>query len=389
MRHFSQMSAVERDRLFHRLPGEFTRSSPIGPLAVALGATLYLPATRQHLAADIAKQTTRGVTSMVVCLEDAVADDVVPKAEANAVAQLRTYAGSADTAGPLLFLRVRRPEQIPDLVDRLGDAARVLSGFVLPKFTAATHAGYLDAVTDTAQSRGLRLLVMPVVESSDIIHRETRTDALLGIARLLGKYREYVLAVRLGATDLCAAYGLRRPRDLTVYDLHLIADVIADVVNVLGRADDTGFVVSGPVWEYFSGAERMFKPQLRQTPFAEHDRTALRLRSELIAQDLDGLIREVLLDKANGLSGKTVIHPNHVAAVHAMSVVTHEEYTDAELILGSVTAGGVLPSTYVNKMNEVKPHRAWARGVVRRAEVFGVAREQIGFVDVLDASTPR
>lgn len=71
-----------------------------------------------------------------------------------------------------------------------------------------------------------------------------------------------MLAVRLGATDLCAAYGLRRPRDLTVYDLHLIADVIADVVNVLGRADDTGFVVSGPVWEYFSGAERMFKPQL-------------------------------------------------------------------------------------------------------------------------------
>ncbi len=36
---------------------------------------------------------------------------------------------------PLLFIRVRVPEQIPDLVARLGPAVRLLSGFVLPKFT--------------------------------------------------------------------------------------------------------------------------------------------------------------------------------------------------------------------------------------------------------------
>jgi citrate lyase beta subunit len=206
------------------------------------------------------------------------------------------------------------------------------------------------------------------------------------VARLLAQHREKILAVRLGATDLCAAYGLRRPRDLTIYDIHPVASVIADVVNVLGRADESGFVVTGPVWEYFSHGERLFKPQLRQSPFEEND--AIQLRRQLITADLDGLIREVTLDKANGLTGKTVIHPSHVAAVHALSVVTHEEYCDATDILG-VPAGGAMASSYANKMNEAKPHRAWAERLLRRSRVFGVAAEDVGFVDLLDAALVR
>jgi hypothetical protein len=170
--------------------------------------------------------------------------------------------------------------------------------------------------------------------------------------------------------------------------LRVIADVIADVVNIFGRADGTGWVITGPVWEYFSGPERIFKPQLRESPFVEHSEPAL--RAKLIAGDLDGLIREVALDKANGLIGKTVIHPSHVAAVHALLVVTHEEYCDAMDILGGTAAAkAVMPSTYRNKMNESKPHAAWARQVLARADVFGVAREATSFVDLLGAGLHR
>jgi citrate lyase beta subunit len=207
---------------------------------------------------------------------------------------------------------------------------------------------------------------------------------LLGVRRLLDKHRDHVLAVRLGATDLSAVFGLRRSRDLTVYDVRVIADVIADVVNLFGRADGRGYVVTGPVWEYFSGTERMFKPQLRETLFAQHDER--KLRAELIARDLDGLLREVALDRANGLTGKTVIHPSHVAAVHALSVVTSEEYADARDILGTNAAGGVASSAYRNKMNESKPHAAWAERTLLRAQVFGVAHEGVSFVDLLAAS---
>jgi hypothetical protein len=36
-------------------------------------------------------------------------------------------------------------------------------------------------------------------------------------------------------------------------------------------------------------------------------------------------------------------------------------------------------------MNEVKPHRAWAERTMLRAEAFGVAREDVSFVDLLAA----
>ncbi|MDX6744706.1 HpcH/HpaI aldolase/citrate lyase family protein [Actinocorallia sp. A-T 12471] len=383
MRHFHQIDAGRRAELFHRQPRDFGRDSDPGLLAVALGATLYSPATRPRLAADIAKRAALGVRSMVVCLEDSISDRDVPAAEDNLVAQL---AEIDPDAAPLLFVRVRTPEQIPDLVRRLGRSAELLSGFVLPKFEAVGGKPFLDALGEASGASGVRLLAMPVIETRDALYRETRTAVLTDIARLLDERREQVLAVRLGGTDLCAAYGLRRPRELTIYDLHLVASLIADVVNVFGRADGTGFVVTGPVWEYFSAGERLFKPQLREAPFVEH--SAEMLRKQLITDSLDGFIREVTLDQANGLTGKTVIHPSHVAAVHALSVVSHEQFADATDILG-VPAGGAMASSYANKMNEAKPHRAWAERTLLRAEVFGVAAENVGFVDLFEAAVGR
>ena len=106
----------------------------------------------------------------------------------------------------------------------------------------------------------------------------------------------------------------------------------------------------------------------------------------MIAADLDGLIREVTLDRANGLTGKSVIHPSHVAAVNALGVVSLEEYQDALDILGTAAGGGVASSAYRNKMNESKPHTTWAHRTVLRARAFGVANDGISIVDLLGAS---
>jgi citrate lyase beta subunit len=384
MQHFEHLSDEDRARLFFRAPEHFSRSADVATLSVALGATLYMPATRPTIARDLVRQRAKGAMSSVICVEDAISDDDVQAGEANAVAQLTEFAAAnADDAAPLVFIRVRHPEQIAAIAGRLGDAVRILSGFVLPKFTDSSGAAYLDALEDTSRSIGHRLLGMPVIESPEVIYRESRAEALVGIQRLLAKHRPSVLAVRTGATDLCAAYGIRRDRDLTIWDVPVVADVIADVVNILGRADGTGHVVTGPVWEYFSNHERIFKPLLRQSPFDERDG---RLRQDLLTRDIDGLIREVVLDKANGLTGKTVIHPSHVAAVHALSVVTMEEFTDASDVLGAdMLGGGVRASGYRNKMNESKPHRAWAERVLRRAAAFGVVAEDVTYVDVLAA----
>lgn len=389
MRHFGHVSPDVRAALFHREPAEFTADAPPAELAMALGATLYSPATRPQLARDIRVQAARGVVSMVLCLEDSIADDEVPEAEANVVRQLKELERQ-DAGGvlPLLFVRTREAGQIPDLVARLGPAARLLSGFVLPKFTAVQGVAFLEAVIKAEQStgpEGRRLYAMPVVESPEVLHLESRAAALRGIARMLEQYRERVLAVRLGVTDFCAAYGLRRSPDMTAYDVQLVASAIGDVVNVFGRADGSGFTVTGPVWEYFRQQERLFKPQLRSSPFAAG--RAEELRAALIEHDMDGLLREISLDRANGLQGKTCIHPSHVAPVHALSVVSHEEYMDAtDILRKSGAGGGVMRSAYTNKMNEAKPHRAWAERTLRRARVFGVAREDTTFVELLAAA---
>jgi len=387
VRHFGYLSASETGALFASPPEPFHRRSSRELLSVALGATLYMPATRPALAADIVKQAAAGVTSVVVCLEDAIADDQVAEGEANLVAALTDLHEQPEAEPPILFVRVRYAAQIPELVARLGPAAAVLDGFVMPKFTATSGTEYLHALDEADATAGTALLAMPVIESGAVLYAETRVDELTRLRALLHRDRRRILAVRLGATDLCALYGLRRSPDLSIYDVKVVSSLIADVVNVLGRADGSGFTVTGPVWEYYAGVERIFKPQLRASPFAEHNEPELRGR--LLGRAIDGLIREVSLDRANGLTGKTAIHPSHVAVVNALSVVSSEEHRDAFDVLQAGRAGGVLASGHRNKMNEIGPHTAWARLTMLRARAFGVAADNVSFVDLLAASLPR
>lgn len=386
LRHFSWLSVEQEARLFHEPPRPFRRSGDLVQLAAALGATLYMPATRPTIARDLPLMARRGVVSSVLCLEDAIPDAATSAAEANLALHLQSlsaaqYEQPCDL--PLIFIRVREVSQIPRVVDLAAEGSRLISGFVLPKFDPDDGRVYLDEVQRLAAETGLRFVSMPVLETADVLHLETRQSCLLRIRDLLDEYREQVLAVRLGATDLLAIYGLRRGRDVTVYEIPLLAHALSDVVNVLGRMDG-GRSVTGPVWEYFASTDRLFKPQLRQTPFDV--RQASQLRESLLTEDIDGLLREVVLDRANGLTGKSVIHPSHVLPVHALSVVAFEEYKDAVDILdGLQHSGGVNASAFGNKMNEGKPHAAWAQRTAMRAEVFGVAAPEVTFVEFLQA----
>src|SRR4051794_18579663 len=380
MRHFAFLDETRRSALFHRRPETVEPDSDRLRIATALGATLYAPGTRGDLVAVALRQAALGGTSMGFCLEDAIADDEVAAAEGNVIASLRTLSSVAADQRPLVFVRVRDEAQLNRIVATVQGRSEALTGFVLPKFGEQEGPSQLEAVEAASERLGRRIWAMPVLESPEIIYRETRVETLLAVRRLFDKHRENVLAVRIGATDLCGLFGLRRDRDLTIYDLSVVRECIADIVNVCGR--DGNHVITGPVWEYFSSPERLWVSPLRVTPFEQAHETPL--RTELVSADLDRLIREVVLDKANGLLGKTVIHPDHVAAVHALLVVTHEEYVDACTVLAG-DAGGVRRSSYGNKMNELRPHRAWAEGVLRRADAFGVLREGCTFVDVLAA----
>lgn len=384
--HFHQLDAAQRAQLFVASPEVIPPDADRDLIATALGATLYMPADRSDLAALVTRRAAEGICSMVLDLEDAVGDAGAEAAALNAVSALEELARRGQRSSTMVFVRVRSIDCISRIVDTLTGGASVLTGFVIPKFTAGTGACYLDEIAKAAARLGKHLYCMPVLESEPILYRESRDAELGSLAALFTQYRATVLAVRIGATDMCGMLGIRRDRDHTIYDVRVVADVIADIVNRLGRRDGSGFVVTAPVWEYFADHERLFRPMLRTTPFAEHD--AVRFRDTLVNRDLDGLLREISLDRANGLLGKTVIHPSHVAAVHALSVVTHEEFRDATDVVAA-DAGGVLRSGYRNKMNEPRPHRIWAEQVLLRARVFGVSRPGVTFVDFLTALAAR
>ncbi|HET6271198.1 MAG TPA: HpcH/HpaI aldolase/citrate lyase family protein [Arthrobacter sp.] len=391
MQHFKALAESVKERLFHVRPEVLGRASDPGLLAVALGATLYSPATRTALAQDIRKQAKSGCLSTVICLEDAVPDDGVPGAEENLLAALAELSAVEDPAElPLIFIRCRTPEQLLDVGRRAGAALGVVYGFVLPKFENETGRGraFLEALQLLNEESGRTgdpdvqaLRAMPIIEDPVTTHLESRVRVLTDNLALINEFRELVLCVRVGATDMSSAFGLRRSRDLTIYNVKVVANIIGDVVNIFGRPD--GWIISGPVWEHFVNTERVLRPQLRSTPFEAANEVELRQR--ILMDNLDGLIREIELDQANGLLGKTVIHPSHVPVVHSMSVVSHEEYLDAVDIAGTL-GGGVKASSYGNKMNESKPHRAWAERTLLRARAFGVARPDVNFVDLLEAS---
>lgn len=395
MQYFSYLSEREQEQIFYKKPIEFSKEIEREILAYALGATLYMPGTRIQIAQDILsgkylKGKYEGLTSIVICLEDAISDHEVEAAELNVVTQLQQIhisilSGHFNlTDLPLMFIRIRNPGQMVHFISQLGKASQLISGFVFPKFTHLNGKAYLETLLTINKRYSLHLYGMPIFESAEIIHIETRVETLIEIKRLLDRYYDLILNVRIGATDFSSLFGIRRSSDTTIYDIAVIRDCITDIINVFTRSEKE-YIVSGPVWEYFHGTKRILKPQIRQTPFQQaFGRSGLELRSEMISRFEDGLIHEVLLDKTNGMIGKTIIHPSHIQTVQSLNIVTFEEYVDAKSIIDSAEMfNGVIKSRFSNKMNEVKPHYNWARKIMMKSKIYGVFHEQQSFIELL------
>ncbi|MFJ7375667.1 HpcH/HpaI aldolase/citrate lyase family protein [Lysinibacillus capsici] len=382
MQHF----ATEAEMIFYKKPQPFTKWETADILSYALGATLYMPASMPTIVSLIRSQKYKELTSLVIDLEDAVGDADLVDCEAKLIEDISELYALYQQKQlllqelPLLFVRVRHVEQFQRLTTVLGKKQEILTGYVFPKFTAEQGARYFELLEQTILENDLILYGMPILESREVLYKESRMEALLDIKAVLHQYKARVLNVRIGATDFCGIYGIRRRMDSTIYDISVIRDCIADIVNILGREED-GFIISGPVWEYFNN-QRVLKPALRVTPFSE--KGALDTRKALLDDCLDGLMKEVLMDKQNGIVGKTIIHPSHIRVVHALYAISYEEYLDAlSIIENNDGQKGVMKSHYANKMNEIKPHMRWAQRILKQAHVYGVYHESVDFASLL------
>jgi len=376
MKHFNYLTEKQVEDLFVRPPEEFNKYTDKETLAYGLGATLYMP-SYQNIIEKVKSELLRGLASFVMCFEDAIKEEDVERGQANVRNTLQELhrsikAGTTNISKiPLFFLRVRNLSQFESFISTLTkEEAELLTGFVFPKFNSTNGKQYLSLTKQFSEHFQTKLYGMPILESSSIIYKESRVDELIKIKAILDEYQDFVLNIRVGGTDFSSIFALRRGIDYSIYDIKVVSDCLTDILNVFKRAED-GFVLSAPVWEYFS-QQRLLKPRIRITPFAEQN--MIGKRQNIVDKAIDGLIKEIVLDKANGFVGKTIIHPTHISYVNALQVVTKEEYEDAQMILQH-QGGGVFKSATGNKMNEVNPHLAWARQIMKKASVYGVLKE--------------
>jgi citrate lyase beta subunit len=367
---------------FYKDPVSFNKFSSKEVLKYSLGATLYMPGTKQ-VANKILQNKMDGLTSMVMCFEDAIQEEDILRAESNVLEHLQLIFEAVDEGKlsfddiPLIFLRVRNPDQFQQFAGKLNtDMAKVLSGFVFPKFYSDNATEYLTQLQTLNERFQTVLYGMPILEGRAIAYLESRKRELHALQLVLEPYKALILNIRVGGTDFSSIFGVRRDINFSIYDILTVRDCLSDILNYFNR-DTADYTVSAPVWEYFLAYKQDDIDDLMDR--AIHH--SLLSRNAIINEAVDGLLREVLLDKANGFVGKTIIHPSHIRFVNAMQAVTREEYEDAMQVLQ--TKGGVIKSQKSNKMNEINPHRNWAVKIENRAKAYGVVEDETSFLKLI------
>ena len=310
--------------VFQKAPEEFNKYTKLDMLKYCLGATMYMPGTKDFTE-KILRNAIPGLTSMVMCFEDACPEEQVEEAETNTLSMLDRISTALENGEityeniPLIFCRVRNIEQFKRFGEKLTKKQiKVLAGINFPKFNTLNGWEYFSYLKSLNEKFSEVIYGMPIIEDETVAFRETRVGELLGIKKILDSYKSIVLQVRVGATDFSSAFGVRRGIDYTIYDIMPVRDCLSDILNVFSRNNE--YVVSGPVWEYFRASKEMMFEDL-----PEHDiQDSLLKRVPIFNDAVDGLLREVILDKANGFIGRTVIHPTHIKFVNAMQAVTLE-----------------------------------------------------------------
>lgn len=298
--------------------------------AMALGATMYVPAVHPAIEAIATGRRYPQLKSLVLCLEDALhrADVQRGLQRVRTLLQRLSADRSGRLPGPQLFLRPRSLAMAQTITAFAG--IERLAGLVIPKVEAATLPGWWRL----AEAADLQL--MPTLEERWVFDPVALSE--FG-ATLAGQNPDHLLAVRIGGNDLMASMSLRRLRGRTVYDSPL-AWGLAQLMCQLGSR---GFALTAPVFD--------------------------------VLDDMTTLATECERDAEFGFVGKTAVHPSQIAVIERGFAVQAAQLELAREVLAG-DADAVFRSG--GMMFEPATHRAWAQRVVARAEAYGLRSAEAG-----------
>ncbi len=313
-------------------------------LYYSVGALLYCPANRKNIADSIVKQRFGTKYSLALCLEDTIRDDSVAEAEhilIQTLRQLDQQSMQNDFYVPKIFVRVRNARQIGRLHKAFGESARLITGYILPKFSLENADGFIQEIIKVNEASATPVYTMPIFESPSIIDLRTRYEILYQLKQKLDSVEKNVLNIRVGGNDLCHMFGFRRHDDESIHQIRPIATIFSDIITVYGM----DYVVSGPVWEYYQSSNWQ-----------------------------KGLYHELADDKLCGFVGKTVIYPSQIEVVNEAYKVQQKDFQDAAAVLNWDKSSHSLVAGSVSKerMNEYKTHSNWALRTLLMAEYFGI-----------------
>jgi citrate lyase beta subunit len=300
------------------IQGNGERLRTITPHYLALGATLYMPATRMDLTEILSLEKLPGLRSVVVCTEDAIHEHELPAALAN-------LEWTLDRLLPCPILRFIRPRNVAVLTQLVRmPGIETIDGIVLPKVTPQNLPAFAEAA-----SRVPSLQLMPTIETEVAFDRRR----LVALCDALQQAVNPILCLRIGGSDLLSLLGLKRPKGLTLYDTPL-RNVVNDIILTFRPA---GYDISAPVFEHVDSPAT--------------------------------LEREVELDIVHGLLAKTAIHPTQIAVIERAYRVSRQDREMAERILDP---GAQAVFQHQGQLCEPATHRRWAERLLLRSELFGL-----------------
>lgn len=310
----------------------------------SVGALLYCPANHKSVANSVIQEKLGHKYSLALCLEDTINDNFVAEAEQTLIDSINTIYTSYQKQTfylPKIFVRVRNASQIIRLTKSFGDSIEMITGYIIPKFSTDNADEYIQQLIKANEMASKKLYMMPIYENSSIIDLRNRIDILYQLKDTLSNIEDLVLNIRVGGNDLCHMFGFRRHANESIHQIKPVSHIFSDIMTVYGM----DYVVSGPVWEYYSGSEWK-----------------------------SGLIQEINDDKLCGFTGKTAIHPNQVPIINTAYQVSKTDFNDAQSILNwNQNANEYVSGNLAReRMNEYKTHNNWAQQTLFLAEAYGI-----------------
>lgn len=341
----------------------FNKNTPKEILQYCVGSLLYTPATNKKIANKILNKEIPHLKSIALCLEDAIGSGQVAEAEKQVKETLSVLDGNKNFLEgdlPLIFIRVREPQQMWRLYRKCGSLLELITGFLIPKFNKDNMQDYIENFHKVKEKMETPLYILPIIESTNAIYIQKRIDNLLQIREGLDLIKDEVLNVRVGGADFSNIFGIRRKMSDTIWDVRVVANCLADIINMFSK----DYVVSGAVWEYFDSGKLNYGYDIS---------TGVQIQLVDYAWKI-GLKKELYLDKLNGMIGKTCIHPKQLEWVQKSLIVNREDYEDAtQIVNASVSEYGVLNGH--GKMNELRTHINWAKKIIKLASIYGVKED--------------